>query len=204
MTQQLVLKETDLFTGFQPWGRGAESTPAQSPVLHETSTPLAPHQAVSQNHAQSSLSPYLFLSRLCKQVSIPSGRCSCGFQSDHPLAVALSFRIWGTLFSASMLMVQGNMCHVTMDHGRHTSPESGFSVRTSEKPKSVVQHSQPQFSSKHFPQIRAWLGRSLHSSISSHLTPFPPARLLPSHLSVLMVEILHTRPHDLSLLTQAT
>ena len=35
------------------------------------------------------------------------------------------------------------------------------------------------FSSKHLPQICAWLGRSSHSSISSLLTPFPPAQLLP-------------------------
>ena len=62
--------------------------------------------------------------------------------------------------------------------GRHTSQESGFSVCPSEKQKSTVsaflatvQHS------RHLPRTHAWFGRSLHSSISSLLTPFPPAQL---------------------------
>ncbi|KAF6088469.1 hypothetical protein HJG60_008294 [Phyllostomus discolor] len=51
---------------------------------------------------RSSPCPHVFLSQLCRQVSIPSGTHTCGFQSLHPLAVALSFRIRGTLSSASM------------------------------------------------------------------------------------------------------
>ena len=82
--------------------------------------------------------------------------------------------------------VQGNMCHVTLDHGdiqggtcprRVTSPYMLQSSRSLQ-----FQHSWSQFvqfSNKHLQQIHAWLGRSPHSSISSLLTPFPPAWLLP-------------------------
>ena len=44
---------------------------------------------------QSSPYPYLFLSQLHKQFSICSGWHTHGFQSCHPFARALSFRIWG-------------------------------------------------------------------------------------------------------------
>ena len=67
-----------------------------------TSTSLALQKATSQNHTQKSLYPYLFLSWSHPQVSIFSGRYTCGFQSRHPLAAALSFRIWGVLSSVSM------------------------------------------------------------------------------------------------------
>ena len=79
--------------------------------------------------------------------------------------------------------------------GRHTTQECGFSIHLSDKQKSAIQHSQSQFSSKHLPQIHAWLGRFPHSSISS-ATIF--SFLLPTLWHALtsnhMTFPLHTRP----------
>ena len=100
-----------LFTGFQParggWGTGwgeelwdlSCSEPCSS---MRPSTSLAPLQDISKTMPRSSPYPHFFLSQQCKQVSIPSGMCSCGSQSRHPLAAVLSYRIWGALSSASM------------------------------------------------------------------------------------------------------
>ena len=78
------------------------------------STSLAPLQAISKTMSRNSPYPHFFLSQQCKQVSIPSGMCSCGSQSRHPLTAALSFRIWGVLSSASMWCYT---CRVTLGHG---------------------------------------------------------------------------------------
>ena len=95
--------------------------------------------------------------------------CACGFQSRHPLAAVLSFRIWGVPFSASMQWFR-KMCAmlywVMVGSREAQSQENSDSLCPSEQ-KSAAQHSQSQFSSKHLPWIRAWLSRSPHSSISS-------------------------------------
>ena len=144
---------------------------------------------------RSALYPYLFLRRLHEQVSIPSGRSCSGLQSQHPFTEALPFRIWGTCPQSPC---SGSGKHVPCYTGswwspkRYISPESDFSICPSEKRKSAAQHS--QFASKHLPQIWAWLGRSLDSSISSFLTPFPPA-WLPSHFRLHGIFLLTTRGH---------
>ena len=89
------------FTGFQPQRSGEPSCPEPCPP-RRPSTSLAPQKAMRQNMPRSSPHPYLFFSMLRKQTSVPSGTCTCGFQSCHPLAAALSFRVWGVLFSASI------------------------------------------------------------------------------------------------------
>ena len=45
--------------------------------------------------------PYLSLGWSHKRISLPSGVCTCGFQSCHLLTAALSFRVWGALLSIS-------------------------------------------------------------------------------------------------------
>ena len=89
---------------------------------------------------RSSPAPYLFLSQLHKQVSRPSGTCTCEVQSRHPLAAALSCSIGGVLSSASMRWSRKLVLCYTGSQwspGRHMFQESGFSVRASEKQKSA-------------------------------------------------------------------
>ena len=152
-----------LFTGFQPqWDW--EHFRSEPFSLRRPTASLAPQKAISTTMPRSSPSPHLFLSRLCKQVSIPSGRCTCGSQSRHPLAAAVSSRVWGALFPASMQWFRETcaVLHWVMVGSRQAqSQESGFSARPSEKQKSATQHSWSQFSSKHLPRICAWLGRCL-------------------------------------------
>ena len=90
-----------LLTGFQPWGCWEHSC---SDLYSYTipSISLLPTRLQAKNMPKSSPYPYLFLSQLCKLVSIPSVKYAGGFQSHHPLATALSFRIWGMFFSASV------------------------------------------------------------------------------------------------------
>ena len=94
------------------------------------------------------------------------------------------------------------MCHVTLDHGGvqgGTCPKRVASPYILQRSRNL--HSWSQFSSKHLPQICAWLGRSPHRSISSLLTLFPPAWLLPLSqptwflFSKPRVISLHSRPH---------
>ena len=131
---------------------------------------------------RSSLHPYLFLSQLCKQVSIPSEMCTYEFQSHHPLAVALSLQIWGTLFSATLYWFRETRYTGSWwTQGRHTPPREWFlheSFREAEACGSAFPVTVP-FSSKHLPQLHACLGRSPQSSISFLLILFPPAWLLP-------------------------
>ena len=80
---------------------------------------------------------------------------------------------------------------------RNTSQDCGFSGCPLEKPKYATQLSWSQFSSKHLPRIRVWLGRSLHSSISSaavfsFLLQISWHALTPNHVA----SSLHTRPRD--------
>ena len=99
--------------------------------------------------------------------------CLSGFQSHHLLATALSSRLWGALFPASMQWFRKTcaMSQWVMVGSRDAqSQNNDFSLCPSEKQKSVTQHSWPQFSSKHPSWICTWLGRSLHSSISSALS----------------------------------
>ena len=137
--------------------------------------------------------PYLFLSRVCKQVFIPSGRWSFGFQSSSSHSSSLLLDL-----GYIVLSLHGSGKHVPCytgswwSLGRYTSQEGGFSVHPSEKQKSVAQQS--QLSSKHISQIHAWLGNFLHSSISCLLTPFPPAWLLPP-LQIAGLLLYYTRPH---------
>ena len=92
-----------LFIGFQPQGLGHwEHSCLKLCSPTRPSTSLAHHQAISQKMPKRSPYPYLFLSRLHKQFLNLYARYTCGFQSCHRLAEALSFRIWGTLSSASM------------------------------------------------------------------------------------------------------
>ena len=94
------------------------------------------------------------------------------------------------------------MCHVTLDLGGvqgGTCPKRVASPYILQRSRNL--HSRSQFSSKHLPQICAWLGRSPHRSISSLLTLFPPAWLLPLSqptwflFSKPRVISLHSRPH---------
>ena len=83
-------------------GGVADSTSAQSSLLREPSTSLALQKATNQNHAQKFPISLSVLKPPAQTGLNPSGRFSCRFRSHHPLAAALSFRIWGTLSSASM------------------------------------------------------------------------------------------------------
>ena len=65
---------------------------------------------------RSSPYPYLFLSWLHKQVSILFGRCSCGFQSHHPLSSSL-LQDLGCIVPSLHVVVQGNMYHITLNNG---------------------------------------------------------------------------------------
>ena len=90
-----------LFTRFRPqWDWEHFRSEPFSPRRPRAS--LAPQKAISTTMPRSSPPPHLFLSRLGKQVSILSGRCTCGSQSPHPLAAAVSSRVWGALFPASV------------------------------------------------------------------------------------------------------
>ena len=88
-----------LLTGFQPWGGAGAETPF---LPRESAVPLLPKRLQAKTMPRSSPFPYLFLIQPCKQIPILSGMCTCGFQSRHPLTAALSFGVWGVLFSASM------------------------------------------------------------------------------------------------------
>ena len=100
-----------LFTGFQPLGAGAENTPAQSLVVSwDPAHPLLP------TRPRSSPYPYLFLSWLCKQISILFGKYPCRFQSCHPLAATLLQDLEYIVLNLHVI-VQENMCHVTLNHG---------------------------------------------------------------------------------------
>ena len=125
----------------------------RSLFLHNTQHFLAPHQAKAKTMPRSFPYPYLFLSRMHKQISILSGRCSWGFQSCHPLEAALPFRFWGVLFLASMLWFRETcaMLHWIMVESREAqSQESGLSIQPSEKQKSAFLVT-VQFNSKHLP-----------------------------------------------------
>ena len=89
----------------------------------------------------------------------------------------------GYLVLSLHVIVQENMCHVALDYGevregaspkRVASPHVPQRSRGLQAP-ATVQHSRP------LPLIRAWLGRFLHSSINSLLSPFPSAWLLLQH-----------------------
>ena len=82
-------------------GGVADSTSAQSSLLREPSTSLALQKATNQNHAQKFPISLSVLKPPAQTGLNPSGRFSCRFRSHHPLAAALSFRIWGALLSAS-------------------------------------------------------------------------------------------------------
>ena len=68
-----------LFIGFWPRG-GWEHSSLEPCCPKRPSTSPAPHRSISQNQPRSPAYPYLFLSQLCKQVSIHSGKCSCSFR----------------------------------------------------------------------------------------------------------------------------
>ena len=108
--------------------------------------------------------PYLFLSQPHKQTSILSGRCTVGFRVPILFLQQLSPSGSGVRCPqppGSGKRVQ-SYTGSWWSPGRHTSQESGFSIRPSEKQK---EHSRSQSSSKHPPRIWSWLGRSSHSSI---------------------------------------
>ena len=89
-----------LFTGLQPQG-GWEHSCSEPCFPTKASTSLAPHKAVSQKHAQKFPIPLSVLKLAAQTVLHPLCRHTHGFQNHHPPAAALSFRIWGTLSSAS-------------------------------------------------------------------------------------------------------
>ena len=116
-------------------------------LLHETQQlPLLPKRLQAKTMLRSSPYPYLSISWPHKQISILSGRCTCGFQSCHPLEAALSFRIWGVLYPASMQWFRKTCC-VTLGHGGIQGDirpqESGFSTHPSEKQKKLLSHYRP-------------------------------------------------------------
>ena len=95
---------------------------------------------------RSSPHAYLVLSWLRKQVSIPSVKYSCGFQSHHPLAAALPFRIWGVLSSAPCNDSRKHVPHFTgswWSPGRH-SPKRVASLYILQRSRSL--HFWSQFS----------------------------------------------------------
>ena len=78
-----------LLTGFQPWGEGAESTPAKGPPLpQDPALPLFSKRLQAKTMPRSSPYLYLFLSLLRRKTSILSGMCTCGFLSHHPLTAS--------------------------------------------------------------------------------------------------------------------
>ena len=93
----------------------------------------------------------------------PLWKVHCGFQSRYPPQQPSPS---GSGVCCSQLPCSGSGKDVPCYTGYGgvqggTCPESGFSVCP------VIQHFRSQFSSKHLSWIRAWLGRSWHSSISS-------------------------------------
>ena len=81
------------FTILQPW-RGSRYLCLEPLLLHETQHfPCSP-----KGYKPKANLNILILIQLCKQCSSLSGR----YQSCHPRAAALSFRIWGTLSSVSV------------------------------------------------------------------------------------------------------
>ena len=94
---------------------------------------MFPKRLQAKTTPTSSPCPYLSASQSRKQVSVLSGMCPCGSQSRHPLAAALSFRIWGALLSASTqwlrepgavlhgVMVGSREAHVPREWLLHTS-----------------------------------------------------------------------------------
>ena len=94
MTHRFVLTEI-VFYLQGSYTRRAESIPALSPSLPEDpKLSLLPKRLKAKTVPRSSPFPCLSLSQSCKQISTLSGTCTCGFQSHHPLAAALPFRVW--------------------------------------------------------------------------------------------------------------
>ena len=144
MIQQLALKETRfLLTWFQPW-RGLRHSCSEPSSPTRPHTSLAPQKATSQNHAQKFPIPLSVLKPAEQRDLHPLWNVHCGFQTRHPLAAALSFRIWGTLFSASRSWFRetcATLHWMVVGSREAQSQEGDFSVRPSEKQKSVAQHS---------------------------------------------------------------
>ena len=103
------------------------------------------------------------------------------------------------------VVVQGNVSRYTGSswsprdtQSQETTLLRPFSIRPSEKWKSVTQRSRPQFSSKHLPRVRVWLGRSPHSSSSSAAIFLRQAsqRVSSPTPDLVADPFLHSRPHD--------
>ena len=120
---------------------------ASPPMRPNTS--LAPQKAISQNHAQKfpiSISVLFWsLSLPCKQVSILSGRCTVRLRaaifSQHSSLSGSGVHCSQASCSSSAHV----LCYTGSQWGpgRHVSPESGFSIRPSEKQQQLLSHSTP-------------------------------------------------------------
>ena len=122
-------------------GGGWEHSCSEPCSLKRPSTSLAPHQAVSQNHAQKFPSSFSVLKLAAQTVLHSLWNFSCGLQSSHPLTAALSLRIW-VYCPQSPRSSSGKQVPCYPDSWwspeKHTYQESGFSVCPSEKPRSTV------------------------------------------------------------------
>ena len=112
-------RNRSLFTIFQPGGGGLRQLQLGALLSQNTQHfPCSPKGYKPK--ANPIVSYILILSQLHKRFCSSLG-------SHYPHAAALSFRIWGVLLSACVI-VQESLCHGTLDHGavqeRHKSQES--------------------------------------------------------------------------------
>ena len=139
---------------------------------------------------RSSPYPYLSITWSNKQISILSGKCARGFQSCPPLAAALFFRTWGVLH----VVLQENMCHVTLDHGgvqRGTCAKRVTSLYVLQRSRSLQLSTPGHSSAPSVSHKSSWLGKyqQLHQLC----------------LSLLQADLLsHCRYHGSFLLTFST
>ena len=106
-----------LFTVFHPWGRWKRSR--LEPCSHtKPSVSLAPHQAISQKHAQKFPKSLCVPKSAARTVLHPFWKVLL-WVSELPSCHSSSLfqDLEYTLLSLHVV-VQGSMCHVTVDHSR--------------------------------------------------------------------------------------
>lgn len=136
--------------------------------------------------SRSSPCPHLVLSQSGKQISTPSGMCTCGFQSRHPLtAAALSSRTWGALSSPPCSRPRSYMPCYTVSRWSPggTRPKSVASLEVLRRSRSL-RLSIPSHGSAPSPAHESMLGQAGPLTApsappwSSPSYPRPPAALL--------------------------